>query len=169
MRACLFLLITATLLVGCATSYQAKSFFGGYVDSEISEDIVEVEFWGNLLTSTEKAADFAMYRCVEVTLLRGSNHFVVLNSELFIDRELMMGRRGLSGPLYRETPRMYKRIKILNEHSREVVEHSAFVYDAKEMGQSLGLKYGELKGRLPDRAQPASTDNESIQNAPSNR
>jgi len=158
MRACLFLLIMATLIVGCATSYQTKSHFGGYVNSEIGEDIVEVEFWGNLLTSTEKAADFAMYRCVELTLLRGSNHFVVLSSELFMDRELMMGRRGLSGPVYRETPRMYKRIKILNEHSREVVEHSAFVYDAKEMGQSLRLKYRELRERMLDRASLESTE-----------
>jgi hypothetical protein len=64
---------------------------------------------------------------------------------------------------------MYKRIKILNEQSREVVEHSALVYDAKELGQSLGLKYGELKGRLPDQARPASNENESIQDTTSNR
>jgi hypothetical protein len=158
-------LITATLLVGCATSYQAKSFFGGYVDLEISEDIVEVEFWGNLLTATEKAADFAMYRCVEVTLLRGNNHFVVLSSELFIDRELISGGGGLGGPLYRETPRMYKRIKILNEHSREVVEHSAFVYDAKEMGQSLSLKYRELRERMLDQASLENTGKGSSQDS----
>ena len=154
MRACLFLLITATLIVGCATPYQSKSLTGGYVDSEISEDIVEIVFWANPFTSTEKAADFAMYRCVEVTLLGGSNYFVVLSSELFIDREILGA--GIFGPHYREMPRMFKRIKILNEHSREVVEHSAFVYDAKEMGQSLGLKYGELKRRMLDQGIPAS-------------
>jgi hypothetical protein len=88
MRTWLFLLITATSIGGCATSYQAKSFFGGYVDSEIGEDIVEIVFLANPYTSKEKAADFAMYRCVEITLLRGSNYFVVLSSELFIDRDL---------------------------------------------------------------------------------
>ena len=157
------MLITATLVGGCATSYHEKSIFGGYVNSEISEDIVEVVFWANQFTSTEKTADFAMYRCAETTLLRGSNYFVVLSSELFIDRE------RLSRWTDKQTPRVYKRIKILNEHSREVVEHSAFVYDAKELGQSLGLKYGELKGRLPDQARPASTENESSQDAASNR
>lgn len=156
MRTCLFLLITATLIVGCATSYHEKSHFGGYVNSEISEDIVEVVFWVNRFTSTEKTADFAMYRCAETTLLRGSNYFVVLSSELFIDREIVGS--SIFGPVVHEYPRMFKRIKILNEHSREVVEHSAFVYDAKELGQSLGLKYGELKGRLPDQARPASTN-----------
>lgn len=163
MRACLFLLITATLIVGCATSYQAKSFFGGYVNSEIGEDIVEVEFWGNPFTSMEKTADFALYRCVEVTLLRGSNHFVGLQLDEFLDHD-NPGKRG-----DRQTPRVRIRIKILNEHSREVGEHSAFVYDAKETGQSLGLKYGELKGRLPDQARPASNENKSIQDATSNR
>lgn len=163
MRACLFLLITATLIVGCATSYHEKSHFGGYVNSEIGEDIVEVEFWGNPFTSMEKAADFALYRCVEVTLLRGSNHFVALRFDEFMDHE-RPGRR-----MDRETPRVRIRIKILSEQSREVVEHSALVRDAKELGQSLGLKYGELKGRLPDQARPASTNNESIQDAPSNR
>jgi hypothetical protein len=156
MRAYLFLLITATLIVGCATSYHEKSHFGGYVNSEIGEDIVEVVFWANRFTSTEKVADFAMYRCAETTLLRGSNYFVVLSSELFIDREIVGS--SIFGPVVREYPRMFKRIKILNEHSREVVEHSAFVYDAKELDQSLGLKYGELKGRLPDQARPASTN-----------
>ena len=158
----------ATLIGGCATSYQVKSFFGGYVDSEAGEDIVEVVFWGNPFTSTEKAADFAMYRCVEVTLLRGNNYFVVLSTELFIDREIIRGG-GFGGPLYRETPRMYKRIKILDERSREVVERSALVYDAKETGQALSLKYRELRGRLPDQARPASTENQSIQDATSNR
>jgi hypothetical protein len=156
-------LITATLIGGCATSYHEKSHFGGYVNSEIGEDIVEVEFWGNPFTSTEKAADFALYRCVEVTLLRGSNYFVVLSSELFIDRE-RLGRWT-----DKQTPRVYKRIKILNEHSRKIVEHSTFVYDAKEMGQSLSLKYRELRGRLPDQASLVRTGNGSIQDATSNR
>ena len=96
-------------------------------------------------------------------MLRGGNRFVVFKYDVFMDRE------RVAVHAYREMPRVRVRIKILNEQSREVVEPSALVYDAKELGQSLGLKYGELKGRLPDQASPASPKNESFQDDTSNR
>jgi len=72
-------LMVACALSGCATAYQAKGFAGGYSETQLAENIFEVRFRGNGYTSSERAADFALLRCAELTLAAGFSHFVLID------------------------------------------------------------------------------------------
>lgn len=68
-------------LAGCATSYQPKSFSGGYSEIRLREDLFEVSFQGNGSTSRERAADFALLRSAEVALENGFPYFVIISED----------------------------------------------------------------------------------------
>lgn len=142
MRPALVLCALLLTLPACSTPYHQRNAMGGYVESFEGNDGVEVEFWGNLLTSSEKIADLAMYRCAERTLDEGKRYFRVLQSVVIFDKELI--RQGWFGPFYRETPRVKKRIRILSEDAPEVREHPLLMWDAHEVKESLQKKYDSL-------------------------
>lgn len=77
----LLALFVATVLVGCATSYQKQSFSGGYSETQLGENIFQVSFRGNGYTSRERASDFSLLRSAEITLERGFRYFVIVESE----------------------------------------------------------------------------------------
>ncbi len=66
------------LLVGCATSYQRTGLTGGYSETRLDEHLVRVNFRGNGYTSAEKASDFCVLRCAELTLEHGCRYFEIL-------------------------------------------------------------------------------------------
>lgn len=68
------------LLSGCATSYHPNSFSGGYTETQLAENIWRVSFEGNGYTRQQRAEDFALLRCAEVTLEKGFTHFALANS-----------------------------------------------------------------------------------------
>ncbi len=140
----ILILILSTLLLtlpACSTPYHPRNPMGGYVERFEGDDVIEVEFWGNALTSSEKIADLTMYRCAERTLDEGKRYFRVLQSDLIFDRD-----RGERGPLRsRGTPRVKKWIRILSEDAPEAREHPLFMWDAKEVKESLQKKYDSLK------------------------
>jgi len=74
-------LILLVLLAGCATSYQPKSFSGGYSETRLGEDIFQISFTGNGYTNQERATDFSLLRSAEITLENGFRYFVIVNSE----------------------------------------------------------------------------------------
>jgi hypothetical protein len=74
-------LLFCVLLSGCATSYQPKSFTGGYSETRLREDIFEVSFRGNGYTSRERAADFSLLRSAELAIENGFSYFIIINSE----------------------------------------------------------------------------------------
>jgi len=76
-----FLLLFLVFLAGCATSYQPKSFSGGYSETRLREDIFKVSFKGNGYTSRERAADFALLRSAELALENGFRYFIIVSSE----------------------------------------------------------------------------------------
>ncbi len=71
------------LLAGCATTYQPKSFTGGYSETQLGENIFQVSFRGNGYTSRERASDFNLLRSAELTLERGFRYFVIVDSEKY--------------------------------------------------------------------------------------
>lgn len=70
--------ILVVLLAGCATSYGPASFWrGGYKERAYASDTVAVSFRGNHRTSKDRVLDYLLYRCAEVTLEKGYDHFVI--------------------------------------------------------------------------------------------
>jgi hypothetical protein len=77
-----FILILFPLaLTGCATTYQAKSFTGGFSETRYAEDVFEVSFNGNGYTSEQRASDLALLRSAELTLKNGYQYFVVFSGD----------------------------------------------------------------------------------------
>jgi hypothetical protein len=66
------------LFAGCATPYQKAGATGGYSETRLDEHVARVVFNGNGYTSGERAADFCMLRCAELTLEHGCRYFTVL-------------------------------------------------------------------------------------------
>ena len=64
---------------GCATSYQAQGFTGGFSETMLAPDVVRIRFIGNAYTSGERAQDFALLRAAEVMLGNEFPYFAVLN------------------------------------------------------------------------------------------
>lgn len=65
-----------TFTAACATGYQPKGFSGGYSETQLSENVFQVRFSGNGVTSKEQAHDFALLRAAELTLNHGYEYFV---------------------------------------------------------------------------------------------
>jgi len=74
------ILFSLIFLSGCATSYHPTSFSGGYTETQLAENIWRVSFEGNGYTRQQRAEDFALLRCAEVTLEKGFTHFALSNS-----------------------------------------------------------------------------------------
>jgi hypothetical protein len=79
-RLLVYILLTLSL-VGCATPYQPFELFGrgGYQDQRISEDMYEVAYYGNHVTSMQTLNALLLYRSAELTLDCGYDYFEVIN------------------------------------------------------------------------------------------
>lgn len=66
----LCLLAAVLLTAGCASSYIEDGRFtrGGFSETWLSPDVVEVRFKGNGNTSSERSSDFAMLRAAELCI-----------------------------------------------------------------------------------------------------
>jgi hypothetical protein len=73
------------ILGGCASSYGPKGSMGGYEEKAVGEDMIEVHFYGNQHTTTEKTAQMLLYRCAEITLDKGFDSFVVLQDQSYFN------------------------------------------------------------------------------------
>ena len=71
--------VAASLAVsGCATSYQPKSFTGGYSDLQLNADTFKISVEGNGYTSKDRASNLAMLRAADLTIEHGGSRFVVV-------------------------------------------------------------------------------------------
>lgn len=66
---------------GTATPYQAAIDRYGYAEQSLEEDRYRVTFAGNTLTARETVENYLLYRAAEVTLARGYDHFIVVDTE----------------------------------------------------------------------------------------
>jgi hypothetical protein len=71
------LALLALSLTACATGYHSVGSFGGYQDLKVDKNAWTVSFSGNGYTSDERANDFTLLRCAEVTLANGFNFFII--------------------------------------------------------------------------------------------
>jgi hypothetical protein len=76
----LFLYFLVLGLVGCATPYQSFELLGrgGYQEKRVGEDVYQVTYYGNHLTSMETINSLLLYRCAELTVNSGYRNFEVM-------------------------------------------------------------------------------------------
>ncbi|MDI6775402.1 MAG: hypothetical protein QME60_08455 [Verrucomicrobiota bacterium] len=82
----------AAILCGCTTPYQKTGVTGGYSETRLQENVFTVNFRGNGYTSRERAQDFAMLRCADITLGNGFKFFAIADSSA--DEKTMMYHSG---------------------------------------------------------------------------
>ncbi|MFO1311024.1 MAG: hypothetical protein U1F41_03060 [Burkholderiales bacterium] len=70
----------ALLVTACATAYQKQSFTGGFDETQLQPNVYRVTFKGNGYTSAERAADYALLRCAELTLQNGFAYFAIVEA-----------------------------------------------------------------------------------------
>jgi len=74
------ILAVAVFLTGCATPYKPDGMMGGFSERQLGEDVFTVTFQGNGYTSDQKARDYLLLRCADVTLAHGSKYFRLVGS-----------------------------------------------------------------------------------------
>ncbi|MCP5015892.1 MAG: hypothetical protein GY938_11585 [Ketobacter sp.] len=80
----MIILLAATLIYGCATSYQSDGFSGGHSETQLDEQVFKVTFRGNGYTRRERAADLSLLRCAELALQNGYNYFVIIDADSYV-------------------------------------------------------------------------------------
>jgi hypothetical protein len=81
-RRALLACVSAFALSGCATGYHDASnpvlgMFGGYTQSDGPGKLIKVQFFANGFSERERVGQFLLYRCAEVTQLRGKEYFAL--------------------------------------------------------------------------------------------
>lgn len=75
------LAVVATLFTlsvsGCATAYQSKRLSGGFEETRLGDGMYQVRFQGNGYTSQDRASQFLLRRCAELTLEHGQRYFAL--------------------------------------------------------------------------------------------
>lgn len=88
------MIVGLVFLLGCSTGYNKKGLKGGYSETQVDSNVYEVTFIGNGYTSMERASDFNLLRCAELTLGNGYNYFVVKNQGDRSNQTYMMNNYG---------------------------------------------------------------------------
>jgi hypothetical protein len=83
MKTLILILIFAVFIQGCATTYQAKGFTGGYSETQLDENVFNVTFRGNGYTRRERVSDFTLLRCAELTLVHGYRYFTIIDANSY--------------------------------------------------------------------------------------
>ena len=73
----------ALVLISCATTYQPKSFTGGFSSTQLDVNVFQVSFRGNGYTNRERANDFALLRSAEVALENGYEYFSIIDGQRY--------------------------------------------------------------------------------------
>ena len=84
MKKATILICTLFLIGGCATAYQSQGMSGGFSETQLDTNVYTVRFSGNGYTSPSKAADFALLRSAEITLMRDYKYFLIIDKNSFI-------------------------------------------------------------------------------------
>lgn len=82
---------------GTPTPYQPALDGHGYAEQAIEDDRYRVSFSGNTLTPRETAENYMLYRAAEVTLQRGYDHFIVVDSAIERSTTFVSTTTGFGG------------------------------------------------------------------------
>jgi len=81
MKRSVFLLSFVLIVTSCATPYQAANFVGGFSETQLDIDLFTISFNGNGYTSSERASDFALLRCADLSLENNYLFFKIIDSQ----------------------------------------------------------------------------------------
>ena len=70
------------MLVGCATSYKADGFSGGFSEIQVSENVWRVSFRGNGYTRTTRAEELALLRSADIATQNDFRYFAFIDSRI---------------------------------------------------------------------------------------
>jgi hypothetical protein len=84
----ILILLIMISVVSCSTGYKSSGFSGGYTETQLSENAFKVRFKGNGYTSRERASDFCLLRCAEITELNGFTHFIIVDENQYSKKNL---------------------------------------------------------------------------------
>ena len=147
------ILALAFLHVSC-TSYRRDDYFNfhGFVDKRLGRDVFKITYNGRLFVDLEKAIDFCLLRCSEITLERGYKYFRVTESKNGIYPHLV---RADSQEPITAIPVLFANTIISN--AEEVIAENIIVckkirppnsnefYSAEKIRNSIRDKYGMPK------------------------
>ncbi len=180
--------VALLILTGCASPYQPIGFGGGFSETQLSENIFQINFRGNGYTSSERAGDFAMLRSAELTLENGYKYFVLADNRDDVENSSYTtplqahttghantygtinshGNYGsYSGSTYGNSTTYFtggQTVNISKPRARNVIvmlnekPKEGFVFDAKFLQKSLKKKYGLDKKSVPDEKKQNSDD-----------
>ncbi|HEX7028873.1 MAG TPA: hypothetical protein VF268_16655 [Gammaproteobacteria bacterium] len=88
--------IFLALLTSCATPYGPNSWTGGYTDEKVDEDTYIISFYGNGYASEERVWNFWIYRCAELTTLKGYDYFALTP----LEKTSKLEDKNIGGKLY---------------------------------------------------------------------
>jgi len=74
------LLFTLIIVISCSTQYQSHGRMGGYSETRISENVWKVDIKSNDFAEGERASDYLLLRCAEITNDNGFNYFQISDS-----------------------------------------------------------------------------------------
>lgn len=122
------------------TPYQAAASAPyGYADTQLDATHLRITFTGNEDTSRAAVEAYVLYRAAQVTLMRGYDHFAVLNHSVDALREM----QPVGPPLppiaprrYRESVR-YTATSDIEMRRGEKAAYAGAVYDAREVEANL--------------------------------
>lgn len=74
------------MLFGCATGYHPNGYTGGFSQLQVANDTYVVKFQGNAYTNMDRAFQFALRRCADLTKEKGYRYFKIIKSSSDISR-----------------------------------------------------------------------------------
>ncbi len=163
--------ILVLLVAGCSTSYQKKSFTGGYSETQLGENTFQVYFSGNGYTSREKTTDFTLMRSAELTLENGFEYFIIVDSAQSSNlssyttptRSHTSGHVGPYGNFDARTTTYGGQTYLIKKPQttntivcfKEKPDISGIIYDAKFIFNSISQKYGIEPPSSPEITPPS--------------
>lgn len=130
--------LSVSMLMACATTYQSKSLFsltGGYYDEELPNGYFIVGFDANGFTYREKAVDFALLRCADLAISKEKEYFEIIEgTDKTIDSVTWDGYS-----LHRSTKPGIE--YVVRFHEVEPVAPTGKVFNADSMRERVLSKY----------------------------
>ena len=140
------------LLAGCLTpsKYVPMQNYDGYDDTRLQENVFAVSFAGNEVTSQQRAQDFALLRCAEVTMANGFRYFTTVDAAQTVRNQAYQTMESVPSGYQRF--RTYETSTTLTSrpqsgmtivcHKEKPDGKAGLVYDAQYLARSIRAKYG---------------------------
>jgi hypothetical protein len=164
---------------GCSFGYQPLGLRGGYSETELDDSTIVVRYnapsgflqYSAEFTQEQHIQFFVLYRCAELTVLKGHDYFVVIDSTIpiqvansyghaishrvvhVVSAGAVVGAIGRGFPQSRNVPTVDTDMQeiTIRMFNGEKPATNPLAYDARELLKVLPLKNNALAAALTDR------------------